>query len=86
MPEPDEATRNEIRAEIARTLGIAPDKLPALLDSEDTARVLGVKAATLQNWRSSGRYALPFVKIGRLSRYRTGDLVGFISRRTHNAA
>ena len=37
---------------------------------------------TLSVWRSTGRYDLPFVKIGRKVRYRLGDVMDFIARRT----
>ena len=43
---------------------------------------LGVSTITLSIWRSTGRYALPYVKIGRLVKYRMGDLRDFkLSRR-----
>ena len=74
--------RNEIRNEIARSLGINSDHVPALLTGEQTAVVLGVQPATLQNWRCLGRHNLPFVKVGRLPRYRVGDLIDWISKRT----
>ncbi len=76
--------REEIRQEVARALGIEPDKLPALLNTEQTALILGVQATTLQNWRSLGRHRLPYVKVGRLPRYRIGDLVDWIAERTRN--
>ena len=40
---------------------------------------------TLAVWRSTGRYNLPFVKIGRLVKYREADLVAFIDRRTFSS-
>jgi len=74
--------REEIRCEIAATLGTDPNRLPALLTTEQVAQVLGVKPATLQNWRTLGRHDLPFVRVGRLPRYRTGDLADWIAGRT----
>ena len=53
-----------------------------LVDAHTTALYLGVTAATLSVWRSTGRYALPFVKCGSKVRYRVGDLLDFIERRT----
>ena len=38
-------------------------------------------AYILRVWRSTGRYNLPFVKIGRVVRYRRGDLAAFIDCR-----
>jgi excisionase family DNA binding protein len=53
-----------------------------LLNTHDAARVLGVVAGTLEIWRSSGRYGLPFVKIGRNVRYRRADLEAWLAERT----
>ena len=45
-----------------------------LLDQDRAAAFLGIRAHTLEVWRTSGRYALPFVKIGRCVRYKRADL------------
>lgn len=37
---------------------------------------------TLAVWRLSGRYGLPYVKIGRLVRYRKSDLDSFMKKNT----
>lgn len=52
-----------------------------LLDDKQAAEILRTKPATLCIWRTTGRYNLPYVKIGRLVRYRAGDLKKFIERR-----
>jgi len=59
---------------------------PDLLDEAAAARYLSVAPATLRVWRCTGRYALPFVKVGRLVRYREADLSRFIEARTHGVA
>lgn len=59
-------------------------KLHKLLEPETTADVLGVTAGTLQVWRSTGRYNLPFVKVGGRVMYRQEDVQAFIERRLHN--
>ncbi|HFK2319182.1 excisionase family DNA binding protein [Pseudomonas aeruginosa] len=41
---------------------------------ERAAHALGVSIRTLASWRSTGRHALPYVKIGRLVRYREHDV------------
>jgi len=68
------------------TTGITPSGLPAhypaLLDTRAAAALLGVSPATLTTWRSVGRYALPFVRVGRSIRYRVADLERFIEERT----
>jgi len=51
--------------------------------TESAATLLGVKAATLAIWRSTGRYELPFIKVGRSVKYRQTDLEKFLNQRTH---
>jgi predicted DNA-binding transcriptional regulator AlpA len=53
-----------------------------LVSAETAAELLGTTPQTLANWRNTGRYALPYVKIGRLVRYRLLDLDAFIQART----
>ncbi len=53
-----------------------------LLCPDDVARMLGISTQTLAAWRSTGRIALPFVKIGRLCRYRRADVLEFLRERT----
>ncbi len=52
-----------------------------LLSEQQAAEVLGVKPATLQAWRSTKRYALAYVKVGRLVRYRQSALQAFLASR-----
>jgi excisionase family DNA binding protein len=54
----------------------------ALLTTEQAAKRLGVKPRTLQSWRITGRYSLPFVKSGSLVRYRERDIQSFLRART----
>ena len=54
----------------------------ALLDQAQAAEILGVVPETLQVWRSTRRYSLPYVKVGRLVRYRESALRRFIELRT----
>lgn len=46
-----------------------------LLDTHQAAEVLGVSPGTLENWRAEGK-GPKFRRIGRLVRYRRGDLTG----------
>lgn len=57
-----------------------------LLPATDAAAILGVTPGTLEVWRCTRRYPLPFVKIGRLVKYRRADLAAFIASRTVGAA
>lgn len=51
---------------------------PKLLTPEQVAELLGVTPHTLAVWRSSKRYPLPYIKCGRLVRYRLDDVQGFL--------
>ncbi len=56
-----------------------------LLDDHAAAAVLDVSPGTLSVWRSTGRYALPFLKIGRKVRYRRADLMVWMESRTRES-
>lgn len=56
-----------------------------LLTPRDVAKILGVTPQTLAVWRCEKRYDLPYIKAGRLVRYRSNDIEDFISRRRHGA-
>ena len=43
---------------------------------------LEVTESTLSVWRCTGRYNIPFVKVGRLVRYKKSALDAFLDRRT----
>lgn len=45
-----------------------------LLDEKAAAEFLTCEPGTLSVWRSTGRYQIPFVKVGRRVRYRRSDL------------
>lgn len=54
----------------------------ALLSEREAASFLGIAPRTLSIWRSTKRYPLPFVKVGRAVRYRREELERFIAART----
>ena len=56
-----------------------------LMNEDQAARFLGVKPTTLQIWRCTKRYPLPYLKIGRLVRYRQSALVAFLASREVSA-
>jgi hypothetical protein len=62
-----------------------PDKIAEsvrdLLSETQAADLLQVAPGTLSVWRCTGRYALPFVKIGARVRYRRGDLQAWLDSR-----
>ncbi|MBE7562243.1 helix-turn-helix domain-containing protein [Acidithiobacillus sp. HP-6] len=78
-------TVSQIIAEISRNLGYPPDAIPTQVDEKSASLVLDVKPATLCNWRCTGRYNLPYVKTGRLVRYRVADLAAWIAKRRTGA-
>lgn len=45
------------------------------------AELLGVSVGTLEVWRCTKRYAIPYLKCGRLVRYKRSDLIGWIESR-----
>lgn len=56
-----------------------------LLNDKAAAALLDVAPGTLSVWRSTGRYALPFLKIGRKVRYRQADLIAWLESRTRES-
>ncbi|MCY1276085.1 Helix-turn-helix domain protein [compost metagenome] len=50
------------------------------------AHELGVSIRTLSAWRSTGRYTLPYVKVGRLVRYRQEDVREWLQRHLQSTA
>lgn len=57
-----------------------------LLTTAQAAEFLNISPGTLSNWRCTGRYALPWVAVGRRVRYRPQDLEQFLRLRTNVAA
>lgn len=57
----------------------------SLVDDKTAAAILDVSPGTLSVWRSTGRYNLPFLKIGRKVRYRLADLEAWMERRTRES-
>ena len=53
-----------------------------LLDEKAAAQFLDNSPGTLSVWRSTGRYNLPFIKVGRNVRYRRVDLIAWLEKRT----
>ena len=55
---------------------------PKLWTEAETAEYLSVDPKTLTAWRCTRRYNLPFIKCGRLVRYRPEDVEAFLKERT----
>ena len=52
-----------------------------LLTPKEVSELLNVDVETLNIWRCTQRYNLPYVKVGRLVRYRPEDINSFIESR-----
>ena len=63
---------------------VALDTTDRLLTIGETALILGLTVSTLNQWRSNGRYDLPFVRVGRRIKYRHRDVVSWIQKRTES--
>lgn len=61
------------------TVQLRPDAV--LLSRQAAADYLGVTPQTLAIWACTGRYGLPYIKIGRLVKYDKADLDRFIQTR-----
>jgi excisionase family DNA binding protein len=55
-----------------------------LMNEVQAAAILDTRVGTLQVWRSTGRYKIPFIKIGRNVRYKRSDLEAWIESRTRS--
>ena len=55
---------------------------PVLFTRDQAAEYLGVAPQTLAIWAMNGRYSLPFIRVGRLCKYRRSDLDKWLQRRT----
>ncbi len=56
-----------------------------LLSADQAAATIDVTSGTLSVWRSTGRYGIPFIKIGRKVRYRKSDLLAWLESRTRES-
>jgi excisionase family DNA binding protein len=54
-----------------------------LLTPPEAAAYIGVTGNTLSVWRCVGRYNIPFIKVGRLVKYRKSALDAFLDSRTY---
>jgi predicted site-specific integrase-resolvase len=52
-----------------------------LVDDKTAAAILQVSPGTLSVWRSTGRYSIPYIKIGAKVRYKRDDLQAWLDSR-----
>ncbi len=55
-----------------------------LLDEKAAAEFLDCAPGSLSVWRSTGRYSIPFLKIGSKVRYRRSDLEAWLESRVRS--
>lgn len=65
---------------------MAPMFKANLMTPKEVADYLGVSTETLNVWRCTKRYNLPYIKAGRLVRYRIEDVECFVASRIEGAA
>lgn len=53
-----------------------------LVDEVTAAEIIDVVPGTLSVWRSTGRYSIPFIKVGRKVRYSRTALNAWLESRT----
>lgn len=56
-----------------------------LLTNDQAADYIGVTPRTLEVWRCTKRHAIPYIKVGRLVKYRKSALDAFLERQTVGA-
>lgn len=56
-----------------------------LLTPAEVADLLGVTEHTLSVWRSTGRYGLRYVKVGRTVKYKPADVEKWLEKNTVGA-
>ncbi len=72
-----------ITESLATQLGYSD--VPFSVSPNEAAQVLGATLGTLEVWRCTGRYQIPFVKAGRRVRYPLAGLAEFLASRTQTS-
>jgi len=57
-----------------------------LLTPTQVSEILGLDVETLNIWRTTKRYNLSYIKVGRLVRYKLQDVEAFIASRRQEAS
>ncbi len=61
----------------------ANSSITDLLNPQQVANTLGVTVQTLATWRSTKRYPLAWISVGRSIKYRPEDIEAFIEANLH---
>lgn len=73
-----------MQAQSAISSAIKNQSTDPLFTPKEASEYLGVSNDTLSVWRCVGRYNIPFIKVGRLVKYRKSSLDAFLDSRTHS--
>ncbi|HUX81496.1 MAG TPA: helix-turn-helix domain-containing protein [Halothiobacillus sp.] len=68
---------HDITQRICAQLGY--ERPPVNITPAETSQILGATVGTLEVWRCTGRYNLPYVKVGRLVRYPLKGIAEFLA-------
>ena len=83
-PNTPSTTKSDLRLSKGTVTAMGATR-PKLLTEAEAADYLSVEPQTLCSWRCTRRYNLPFIKVGRLVRYREEDIEAFLEERTVGA-
>ena len=70
------------QTEVSNLAAILRPKNTDLVDETEAAEILDLAPGTLSVWRSTGRYSIPFIKVGRKVRYSRTALNAWLESRT----
>lgn len=59
------------------------ERPPVTLTPKEVSEITGATIGTLEVWRSTKRYPLPFIKVGRRVRYPLEGVARFLIERTN---
>ncbi len=59
-----------------------PRPIDRSFNNVEAAIYLGITPGTLEVWRSTKRYLIPYIRVGRLIRYRQSALDSFLESQT----
>jgi excisionase family DNA binding protein len=64
---------------------VTADRIKSLFDTREAAEYIGIEPGTLEVWRCVKRHNIPYIKSGRLVRYRREALDAWLESRTVGA-
>lgn len=70
---------------VTTVINPSPSQNTELLNNSQAAAYIGVTPSTLEVWRCTKRHPIPFIKVGRLVKYRRSALDDFLERQTIGA-